>query len=119
MEEENGSNDQGTKLIRNTRWNGRSTRISTSTTPLDQLQDEWKFRNNSTYNQLLLCISLELQTKIEDTERASEAWKILVDRFESTDLSKVSIVRTRYETYHMTEDQRVMSYITPIKKYRN
>src|SRR3979490_561390 len=68
--------------------------VATSTTPLDQLQDEWKFRNNSTYNQLLLCISSELQTEIEDTERASEAWKILVDRFESTDPSKVSIVRT-------------------------
>ena len=93
--------------------------VATSTTPLDQLQDEWKFRNNSTYNQLLLCISLELLTEIEDTERASEAWKILVDRFESTDPSKVSIVRTRYETYHMTEDQRVMSYITTMKNYRN
>jgi gag-polypeptide of LTR copia-type len=72
-------------------------------TPLSQLQDEWKDRNNVSYSQILLCISPELQTAIDTTDQCSEAWTVLTKKFESTDPSKISIVRTRYENYHMTE----------------
>ena len=63
--------------------------------------DEWHDRNNSAYNQILLCVSPELQTAIDDTDIAHESWNILLGKFESHDPSKISIVRTRYETYHM------------------
>ena len=40
------------------------------TIPLTQLIDEWNDKNNSAYNQILLCISPELQTAIDDTDQA-------------------------------------------------
>jgi hypothetical protein len=63
-------------------------------TPLTQLVEAWSDQNNAAYNQILLCISPELQTSIDDTDVAAEAWTILVGKFESKDPSKVSIVRT-------------------------
>ena len=74
-----------------------------SMTSLTQLMDEWNNRNNSAYNQILLCISLELQTTINDTYIAFKAWKILLGKFKSHDPSKISIVRTHHKNYHMTE----------------
>ena len=88
-------------------------------TPLSQLTDEWYDRNNTAYNQILLCISPELQTAIDDTDEAAKAWKILTKKFESTDPSKISIIRTRYENYHMVEGQSVVSYITSMKEFRS
>ena len=61
--------------------------------PLTQLIDEWTDRNDSPYNQLLLCISPEPQTAIDTTDIANVAWTLLTKKFESTDPSKVSIVR--------------------------
>ena len=87
--------------------------------PLSQLKDEWYDRNNVAYNQILLCITPELQTVIDDTDIASKAWHILVNKYESTDPSKISIVRTKYENYHMTEGQSVITYITVMKEFRN
>ena len=89
------------------------------TTPLSQLIDEWRDRNDVAYNQILLCISPELQTAIDDTDIASIAWKTLLTKYESTDPSKISIIRTRYENYHMIEGQSVMTYITTMKEFRN
>jgi len=56
------------------------------------LTDEWNNKNNSSSNQILLCISSELQTAIDNTNVANEAWKILIKKFESMDPSKISIV---------------------------
>jgi gag-polypeptide of LTR copia-type len=88
-------------------------------TPLMKLIEEWKDRNNAAYNQILLCISPEQQTAIDVTDKAANAWKILMDKFESKDPSKLSIVRTRYENYHMTEGQSVMLYLTVMKEFRS
>ena len=87
--------------------------------PLTQLIDEWNDRNNSAYNQILLCISPELQTAIDDTDQAKTAWDIIVRKFESTDPSKISIVRTKYENYHMVEGQSVVTYLTTMREFRN
>ena len=59
-------------------------------TPTPQLSNEWNNRNNVDYNQILLCISLELQTAIDDMEYAAKAWQILTNKFESLDPSKIS-----------------------------
>ena len=84
-----------------------------------QLDEEWHDRNNAAYNQILLCITPELQTAIDETDRASEAWNILTRKFESRDPSKISIVRTRYDNHHMVEGQSVTSYLTTMKEYRS
>ncbi|KAF8531727.1 hypothetical protein JB92DRAFT_2848117, partial [Gautieria morchelliformis] len=55
----------------------------------------------STASQILLCISPKLQTAIDTTDQCTEAWTILTRKFESTDPSKISIIRTKYENYHM------------------
>jgi gag-polypeptide of LTR copia-type len=89
------------------------------TTPLTQLVDEWNDRDNTAYNQVMLCISPELQTAIDDTNDVSAAWKILVNKFESTDPSKISIVRTKYENYHMVDGQSVVTYLTTMKEFRS
>src|SRR3979490_655949 len=89
-----------------------------STTSFTQLMDEWHDRNNSAYNQILVCVSPELQTAIDDTDIAHESWNILLGKFESHDPSKISIVRTRYETYHMVEGQSVITYLTVMREYR-
>ena len=39
--------------------------------PLSQLVDEWTDRNDTAYNQILLCVSPELQTAVDDTNIAS------------------------------------------------
>ena len=89
------------------------------TISLTQLINEWTNCNNTTYNQVLLGISLELQTAIDDTDVVRAAWKILIKKFESTDHSKISIVRTRYDNYHMIKGQSVITYLTTMKEYRN
>ena len=91
----------------------------TDTASLAQLDDEWHDRNNAAYNQILLCISPELQTAIDETDKASEAWSILTRKFESHDPSKISIVRTCHENHHMVEGQSDTSYLTTMKEYRS
>ena len=86
---------------------------------LTQLIDEWNDRNNSAYNQILLCISPELQTAIDDTDQAKVAWDIIIRKFESTNPSKISIVCTRYENYHMVKGQSVVTYLMTMREYRN
>ena len=86
-------------------------------TPLSQLVDEWTDWNDTAYNQILLCVSPELQTANNDTDVASTAWKTLTSKFESTDPSKVSIIRMKYEKYRMSEGQSVVSYITTMREY--
>ena len=93
--------------------------IYIGTIPLTQLIDEWNDKNNSAYNQILLCISPELQTVIDDTDQAKTAWDIIVRKYESTDPSKISIVCTRYENYHMVEGQLVIMYLTTMREYKN
>ena len=88
-------------------------------TPLAQLINEWTDHNDTAYNQILLYTSPELQTAINDTDVASTAWKILIKKFESTDPSKISIIRSRYDNYHMIEGQSVIMYLTTMKEYRN
>jgi gag-polypeptide of LTR copia-type/Pol polyprotein, beta-barrel domain len=87
--------------------------------PLSQLIDEWKEWNNTAYNQIMLCISPELQTAIDGTDQAKDAWSIIIKKFESTDPSKISIVRTKYEIYHMVDGQSVVTYITTMKEFKN
>ena len=65
-----------------------------------------------------MCISPELQTAIDDTDVAHNSWMILLGKFESYDPRKISIVRTRYENYHMVEGQSVMTYLTIMREYR-
>ena len=80
-----------------------------SSIPLSQLKDEWYDRNNIAYNQILLCIHTF----------ASKAWYILINKYESTNPSKISIIRTKYKNYHMTEGQSIITYITIMKEFRN
>ena len=87
--------------------------------PLTCLINEWNDKNNSAYNQILLCISPELQMAIDDTNQAKTAWDIIVKKYESTDPSKISIVCTRYKNYHMTKGQSVITYLTTMREYRN
>ena len=86
--------------------------------PLTQLVDEWTDRNDSAYNQLLLCISPELQTAVDTTDIANVTWTLLTKKFESTDPSKISIVRTKYDNYHRLEGQYVVSYLTVMKEFK-
>ena len=86
-------------------------------TPLLQLQ-EWSDRNNAVYSQILLCISPELQTSLDHTDQSAEAWSILTRKSESKDPSKISIIRTRYDNYHMQEGQSVSSYVTTMKEFK-
>ena len=69
-------------------------------THLAHLDDAWHDQNNAAYNQILLCITPELQTAIDKTDRANEAWTILTWKFKSQDPSKISIVCTRYDNHH-------------------
>ena len=89
------------------------------TIPLSQLADKWHDWNNAAYNQLLLCISPEFQTTIDEMDVATEAWEILTSKFESHNPSKISIVWTKYKNYHMVEGQSVTSYLTTMKEFRN
>ena len=86
--------------------------------PLTQLIDEWTNRNNSAYNQLLLCISPELQTAIDATDIANITWTLLTKKFKSTDPRKISIIRTTYDNYHMLKGQSVISYLTVMKEFK-
>ena len=88
-------------------------------TPLAQLIKEWNDRNDTAYNQILLHISSELQTAIDTTDVASKAWKILLRKFKSTNPSKISIVRTHYNNYHMLEGQSIITYLTTMRNYKN
>ena len=93
--------------------------LHVGTTPLSLRIAKWNDCNNVAYNQILLCISPELQTAIDNTDITSKAWNILLAKFESTDARKISIIRTRYENYHMIEGQPVITYITTMKEFRN
>ena len=93
--------------------------IYMGTIPLTHLIDEWNDKNNPTYNQILLCISPELQTAIDDTNQAKTAWDIIVIKYESTNPSKISIICTRYENYHMIKGQSVITYLTTMREYKN
>jgi len=95
------------------------TDIAPTTTAMMVLTNEWNNRNNSSYNQILLCISPELQTTIDDTDVANEAWKTLIKKFESMDPSKISIIWTKYKNYHMVEGQSIASYLTTMWDFRN
>ena len=86
---------------------------------LSLLLAEWNDHNNIACNQILLCISPELQTAIDNTNIASEVWNILLAKFKSTGPSKISIIRPRYENYHMIEGQLVITYISTMKEFRN
>ena len=90
-----------------------------SSVPLSQLKDEWYNCNNIAYNQILLCITPELQTVIDDTNITSKARYILVNKYKLTNPSKIGIVRTKYENYHMTKGQSIITYITVMKEFRN
>ena len=87
--------------------------------PITQLDAEWHDQNNTAYNQILLCITPKLQTAINETNRASEAWKILTQKFNSHDPSKISIIHTYYDNHHMVEGQSVASSLTTMKEYRS
>ena len=63
-------------------------------TCLTHLGDAWHDWNNTAYNQILLCITPELQTAIDETDRANESWMILTRKFKSQEPSKISIVCT-------------------------
>ena len=56
---------------------------------------------------------------IDGTDEAPIAWRILVNKYESRDASKISVIRTRYDNYHMIDGQSVSSYITTMKEMRN
>ena len=89
------------------------------TPPFTQLNDEWNDRNTTSYNQILLCVSSEFQTAIDDTSVASVAWTILIKKFESHDPGKISIARRRYESYHMAEGESVTTYLNTMKEYKS
>ena len=55
-------------------------------TSVAQLVYEWIDCNNTAYNQILLCISPELQTTLDNTHKAAVAWIILRNKFESHNL---------------------------------
>jgi gag-polypeptide of LTR copia-type len=86
--------------------------------PLDLLIARWTDRNDIAYNQILLCVSRELQTAIDNTDQAKDAWDILVWKFKLADPSKISIVRTQYDNYHMVEGQSVVTYMITMEEYR-
>ena len=88
-------------------------------TRLTHLDDAWHNWNNTTYNQILLCITPGLQTAINETDRATEAWTILTRKFKSQDPSKISIIHTHYDNHHMVEGQSVTFYLTTMKEYRS
>ena len=99
----------------------KSTDTSSPSIPTShaRLISMWKDRNNVSYNQILLCISPELQTAIDKTDVTSIAWAILVKKFESKNPSKISIVRMRYENHHMVEGESITTYITVMQDFRD
>ena len=56
---------------------------------------------------------------IDDTDQAKAAWDIIVRKFKSTDPSKISIICTKYENYHMVEGQSVVTYLMTMREFRN
>ena len=60
----------------------------------------------------------ELQTAINATDIANAAWTLLTKKFESTNPSKISIIRMKYNNYHMLKGQSVTSYLTVMKKFK-
>ena len=47
--------------------------VASITMTFDQLLTEWEDWNNSAYNQILLCISSELQLAIDNTDKVHQA----------------------------------------------
>ena len=56
---------------------------------------------------------------VDDMDEANVAWNIITKKYESTDPSKISIVRMKYENYHMIKGQLVISYLTVMREYKN
>ena len=52
------------------------------------------------------------------TDKLAEAWNVLKIKFKSKDPSKISIIRTQYNNYHMQEGQSMSSYITAMKEFK-
>src|SRR5215469_8949768 len=67
--------------------------------PTAEVTKAWAEKNDTAYNQILLTISNELQSLLDDTDEAASAWQILCNKFESTDPSKISVVRAKYDNY--------------------
>jgi gag-polypeptide of LTR copia-type len=86
--------------------------------PPDPLIAEWTDIKDTDYNQILLCISPELQTTINETYQAKDAWSILVRKYESADPSKISIIRTQYKNHCMVEGESVVTYMMTMKEYK-
>ena len=84
-----------------------------------QLDDEWNDHNTTSNNQILLCISSEFQTAIDDTSITAVAWTILIKKFKSHDPGKISITRRRYESYHMAEGESITTYLNTMKEYKS
>ena len=87
--------------------------------PTAEVTKAWAEKNDTAYNQILLTISNELQSLLDDTDEAASAWQILCNKFESTDPSKISVVRAKYDNYHMVEGQTVSNYISNLKEMRD
>jgi hypothetical protein len=88
-------------------------------TPVQDLLRAWTERNNTAYNQIMLTVSSELQSLMDDTDEAHVAWMILHNKFKSTDPSKISVIRAKYDNYHMVDGQTVSNYISNLKEMRN
>jgi hypothetical protein len=72
-------------------------------TPVQDLLRAWTEQNDTAYNQIILTVSSEIQSLLDDTDEAHVAWIILRNKFESTDPSKISVVRAKYDNYHMVD----------------
>lgn len=89
------------------------------TASLAQRTAEWHDRNLYAYNQILLCVSPQLQSGLDCTDLAATAWTILTDEFESTNPSKRFLMRTKYQKFHMIEGEPVKTYLATMNEYRN
>ncbi|KAF8588364.1 hypothetical protein K439DRAFT_1613618 [Ramaria rubella] len=90
---------------------------ATGNTSVLKLEAEWDDRNNAAYNQIIACLTPELQCTIDHMDKASVAWKVLVDRFESHNPNLIAIIRAKYKNYQMIKGQQINSYIMTLKEY--
>ncbi|KAF8573398.1 hypothetical protein K439DRAFT_1625111 [Ramaria rubella] len=90
---------------------------ATNNTPVSKLKAKWDNRNNAAYNQIITCLTPELQCTINHTDKASLARKFLIDRFESHNLKLISVIQAKYENYQMVEGQQINSYIMTLTEY--
>lgn len=80
---------------------------------------KWDERNDVAYNQILLNISPQLQSTLDNTENAHEAWKALLDFFESDNASVADTIHAKYETCFYVEGTSMMVYISRLRELRN